>query len=371
MKSSKHVYRYLVIEEYHNSKRKQLLRLPVEEAMKKLLQWCGGWDSNPRRPTPSGPKPSRSQGFDGGLLVDEGLLGRFREWLLAEGLSEESKQFREYLSKLSRLEGKYLTPSLVHDYAGRSKRWYELLRRLITFIRVPSGLGMRELAFELRESLPRKPRSGSDTYVPPVGQVVEAGRRLRDTRYYPLYLLLVSTGARLTTLLEVLEDLDSSRLVELGGVARYHVDYLRGEKVQWLLYGPAEVWRAVLKSTRPPDSYDLIAEKVRAAGVAVKHYRNFVYNAMLGLGVPEGVVEFIVGHAPSTIGRRSYLAKIVQADRFYPVYAQWLRRNVLAAVDGEMCGDSVEHGCLGNVLDRSLPAATSLLRGPEPCEEYG
>ncbi len=51
-------YRYLIIEEYEGyGKRKTLLRIPVEEAAKILLTWCGGWDLNPRRPTPSGPKP--------------------------------------------------------------------------------------------------------------------------------------------------------------------------------------------------------------------------------------------------------------------------------------------------------------------------
>ncbi len=56
-------YRYLVIEEYKgNGDRKTILSLPVDEAIKlilscKQMKWCGGWDSNPRRPTPSGPQP--------------------------------------------------------------------------------------------------------------------------------------------------------------------------------------------------------------------------------------------------------------------------------------------------------------------------
>ncbi len=50
-------YRYLIVEEYlGHGKRRTLLRLTVDEAIKRLL-WCGGWDSNPRRPTPSGPQP--------------------------------------------------------------------------------------------------------------------------------------------------------------------------------------------------------------------------------------------------------------------------------------------------------------------------
>ncbi|RLG77973.1 MAG: hypothetical protein DRO12_00845, partial [Thermoprotei archaeon] len=41
-----------------------LLEDLIEEQLSKLIEcaknggvWCGGWDLNPRRPTPSGPKP--------------------------------------------------------------------------------------------------------------------------------------------------------------------------------------------------------------------------------------------------------------------------------------------------------------------------
>ena len=51
-------YRYLIIEEYlGNGKRRKILSIPVEKAIDILISWCGGWDLNPRRPTPSGPKP--------------------------------------------------------------------------------------------------------------------------------------------------------------------------------------------------------------------------------------------------------------------------------------------------------------------------
>ena len=58
------VYRYLVVEEKIrvNGKRRsrRIIRIRVDDAIKLLLilkEWCGGWDLNPRRPTPSGPKP--------------------------------------------------------------------------------------------------------------------------------------------------------------------------------------------------------------------------------------------------------------------------------------------------------------------------
>ncbi len=61
-------YYYLVIEEYDpQAKRKRvLLHLSLKKILEKFKEdgvigaeplWCGGWDLNPRRPTPSGPQP--------------------------------------------------------------------------------------------------------------------------------------------------------------------------------------------------------------------------------------------------------------------------------------------------------------------------
>ncbi len=62
-------YYYVVGEVYDpKTKRKEtvfhislqkLLRCIEEDVdvAARLRQWCGGWDLNPRRPTPSGPKP--------------------------------------------------------------------------------------------------------------------------------------------------------------------------------------------------------------------------------------------------------------------------------------------------------------------------
>ena len=55
---------YLVKEWYDPELKKKITRSIgpckfIEEIMEviKKNSWCGGWDLNPRRPTPSGPKP--------------------------------------------------------------------------------------------------------------------------------------------------------------------------------------------------------------------------------------------------------------------------------------------------------------------------
>ncbi len=57
-------YYYLVVEKYlGNGKRRPIAHIPVRKILEEFgvigaePLWCGGWDLNPRRPTPSGPKP--------------------------------------------------------------------------------------------------------------------------------------------------------------------------------------------------------------------------------------------------------------------------------------------------------------------------
>ncbi len=58
-------YYYLVVEEYEGrGKRRRIAHISVQRIIKEIVgdgaegaKWCGGWDLNPRRPTPSGPQP--------------------------------------------------------------------------------------------------------------------------------------------------------------------------------------------------------------------------------------------------------------------------------------------------------------------------
>ncbi len=313
---------------------------------------------NPRRPTPtglepaplspgsSGPiektrvndgesRPSFKQDGEpkvsetpGSLVLTKELAQRFLEWL---DLPEDSRQLRDYRNNLRLLIGKPLDCETLHEFASRSKRKYETASRLLSFVASKRGLGLRQLATELRECLGKKPRSGSDTYVPPDSLVVEAAKRLRGSRVYHTFLLLLGSGARLSTVYWLLsQGLDPERLVCLDskGFCRYHVDYVKGEKLQWALYSPKSFWELALEEPRLQVSYNKLQETIVAAGVKAKYLRNWAYNKMLESGIPEGVVEFIVGHRASSMGRRHYLNSILQADKWYPLYGETLEKLV-------------------------------------------
>ncbi len=66
IKYNDRIYYYLYKEWYDPEAKKRRSKLigrcdELEEVVKQFKamesQWCGGWDLNPRRPTPSGPEP--------------------------------------------------------------------------------------------------------------------------------------------------------------------------------------------------------------------------------------------------------------------------------------------------------------------------
>ena len=52
-------YEYFVVEAKENGKRRIILQVSVRKLVEIMAKgWCGGWASNPRRPTPTGLKPA-------------------------------------------------------------------------------------------------------------------------------------------------------------------------------------------------------------------------------------------------------------------------------------------------------------------------
>ncbi len=68
VKQNSKTYYYLIIEEYlGKGKRRPLAQISIQKLLKDYAKkgvigenplWCGGWDLNPRRPTPTGLEPA-------------------------------------------------------------------------------------------------------------------------------------------------------------------------------------------------------------------------------------------------------------------------------------------------------------------------
>jgi len=297
-----------------------LLKLPVEDVVKLLLlfalnssmfRWCGGWDLNPRRPTPSGPQPCVGRG-EGGLgkavlKQDEEFslepsaskLAAFNEWCLERASEEQCRGYIRYLSRPLDTSNRWSITSY--------KRYYRWLCE-------ERGLGD---ACKLFKSLKSR-RSRPDLYVPSLEEVLETLGKAEEP-YRTVYRVLLESGLRLREAVYLLRSIDGLKTVRLGGFTRVELNLeRRSKKAFWayLLEDPPHI----LITDREVSEYAR-----RNKLLAPKYVRKFVATQMAKLGIPESAIDFIQGRTPDKIIRKHYLNLLAIADQHYPKYAEWLR----------------------------------------------
>jgi len=359
------VYYYLYKEWYDPETKKKHSKLigrcdeleKIAEELEKLKQvvdgcWCGGWDLNPRRPTPSGPKPEpakssnllgvewfypsqagseekpisgKTDARQNCLELSQSLLEEFVSWLRnEEGTSERT--IKDYVNYLRKALGLKLCSkedvSSFFERAGMNKRSYEAFRRLLSFIE-KKKTGYESLVQELRKALPKKPRSNADTYIPPDSKVLELRDRIKAVGepYYTIYSILVSSGCRLSEAAHLLRSFDAKRLVKVTeDVYRYHIDLQRKSKNVLVMYLPKEVVESIQKLDKyVPQSLKHIAEVFEKNGLAAKYIRKWFRQTLKKLKVDSEIIEFLQGRVSALgVGAKHYTDFISLTDEIYP-----------------------------------------------------
>jgi intergrase/recombinase len=307
---------------------------------------------NPRRPTPSGPKPVEEMSFyshgierfyprHGGsedkpisgksdvgqvcISLSDSLLEEFSNWLRnEEGTSDRT--VRDYVNYLKKALGLKLCSkedvSSFFDRAGMNKRSYESLRRFLSFVERKKS-GYESLVQQLRKALPKKPRSGADTYVPPDSKILELRDRIKAVGepYYTIYSILVSTGCRLSEAVHLLRSFNAKKLVKVTeDVYRYHIDLQRKSKNVLVMYLPREVAESIMKLDKyVPQSLKHVAEVFERNGLAAKYLRKWFRQTLKKLKIDSEVIEFLQGRVTALgIGAKHYTDLIALADEVYP-----------------------------------------------------
>ncbi|MCE4611469.1 MAG: hypothetical protein F7B17_05820, partial [Desulfurococcales archaeon] len=174
---------------------------------------------NPRRPTPSGPKPdpSSGSGVDGGprgnnqsqgvlkqrlgIQVSQRLLSEFLEWCKGHSSEETCAQYSRKLLEIDRGE---------RDVS--SSRWHvTAYKRFMKFL--CESKGVKRACEEYRSVKSR--RSSPDLYVPSESEILEA---LRSPVGW-FYQALLESGLRAVEAARVLSESSSLRWVERDGFA--------------------------------------------------------------------------------------------------------------------------------------------------------
>jgi len=297
-------YRYLIIEEYLGyGKRKTLLKMSVDEAIKALLR-CGGWDSNPRRPTPAGLKP---EGRSDSELDFYGSLKQYVEPHLSE--------FFSFCVKTASADTCSQYMSYIQRGYEESNKWSVLAwKKFMKWLCSERGI---EVACKLYEKIKCK-RSGVDMYVPSESEVLETVGKAEDP-FKTVYLVLLQSGLRLNEATYLLRNIDKLRKVKQDGFYRVELGLERGSKKAFNAY-LIDIPPKVMITDKEVSEY---ARKNRL--LQPKYVRKYVATKMLELGIPSDVVDFIQGRTPSKILTRHYLNLITLADAYYLKYAEYVK----------------------------------------------
>ena len=274
---------------------------------------------NPRRPTPSGPKPdlgasapqprgppnhSQSLGVLKqrlGIALSQRLLGEFLEWCRARSSGETCQQ---YLRKIQEID--------TGERPIDASRWHvTAYKRLARWLCEEKGLAKACEEFKRVKSK----RSSADLYIPSDSEVRQALGAPGSLGYF--YLILVQSGLRAVEAAKLLGE--PRECVDLGGYYRCPILWTRGSK--------RALWAYLLE---PPNPMPVDLEELQEARAALrltpfKYIRKWVTTKMLLAGVSEIAVDFIQGRVPSSVLRKHYADRLVVADKEYGKYAAWLR----------------------------------------------
>jgi len=271
---------------------------------------CGGWDLNPRRPTPSGPEPDalrqgsapspRGVNYNNTpQALDNTMIKRFLDWCIEKGTSEETcEQYARYLQREYDPNNKWsrLAYKLYYKFIGREDLWKEI----------------------------KVKRSGVDLYVPSDEDVFQALSRACEgsQELCTVYKLLIYSGLRLEEVVKVISEQDEEKWIRIGDFWKYPLAWKRGSKQAFYMY-------TLEKPQKMHVSSKWISNWASKNDVLnPKYVRKWVATKMMSLGIPEEIVNFIQGRVPQDVLSKHYLKLSTLADQYYEKYVEWLKKEM-------------------------------------------
>ena len=309
---------------------KEMVRKAVEEAVLRAY-WAMREHAEELTETRKAPRPEYV------IEWNEDIKAKFVEWLRANGRAER------YIKGCVRYLDKYMRPirspaDVVAMFAackGGRQHLDRGFRNLLKFYRKIMGYP-KSFIEDLKEAIPTI-RTGVDTYVPSEEAII---RTLKALRYAPLkyrlyWWLPLATGIR--------PEKDAIKLIR-------EADLSKAERIEtphgtyyFLELGWVRETKATFVACLPDFVYDMIitfresGEKLTYEGArtfrrrrmphieTLGSMRDFCYNKLLELGMPESAADFLNGRGPRTVGGKHYMDKIRQIKAFYPRYLAYLK----------------------------------------------
>ncbi len=189
---------------------------------------------------------------------------------------------------------------------------------------------------DLKEAIPTI-KTGVDTYVPSEEAIIRTLKALRHAplKYRLYWWLPLVTGIRVEkdAIKLIMEaDLSKAERIETPYGAYYFLElgWIRETKATFVACLPDFVYDMIIAFRESGEKLTWnSARQFRRRRMPhiekLGSMRDFCYNKLLELGMPESAADFLNGRGPRTIGGKHYMDKIRQIKAFYPRYLAYLK----------------------------------------------
>ena len=236
-----------------------------------------------------------------------------KKWMAQKEFSDSYKtEIKTYLKPLENRDISSITELREIVASSSSSMILTVTRAYINFL-LENEIITEETALYFRKALPSR-KTEVDGYVPTDQDVKNAYQKIKKERDKILFQVLAFSGIRITELVKMLNEFDTSRLISDNEISKYPLNYNRGNKRSQYVYMPSQL---AGKLHRFYIHKDTVSRDLRQYGIAPKYLRKWFYNFLILNNVPESVADFIEGRAPESVGSMHYLAKVKQADYWY------------------------------------------------------
>jgi len=221
---------------------------------------------------------------------------------------------------------------------GRSERW---IKDCLRYIRSGLNLSVRnnitahksflhflEVEYDLDvvkwQHRLKVPKSRADNKIPREEDIMYTLASLKGSKYFYVYLLLLTSGIRLNEAVKIFSEFDEKKLIKRNNVNVYELRFLRSNKKSYVA-----LWPDFLQFKRLENiSVEYASFLARRRGlVRPKYFRKFVATRMLELDMDLYIVDFIQGRTPiqHIILFTNYVNMLYKATKQYSEkYVPWL-----------------------------------------------
>jgi len=284
------------------------------------IEICSDRDSNPslRLERPSCLSILTTNGTQKPHAVPYYILReKFLLWIRAR-MSE--KTAHDYIRYLDRYIGNVSiqTESDIKEISKtvtKGWNWYaKAMRNYIHFLEEEKIISTDQ-AKEWKHTLKMK-QTGNDTWVPEeqiIQNVIEA---CQNSSKLLVFYVAICSGIRVSEIERLFDDFDISKLHDVENISYYDIDWKRGNKNANKAFIPRTVANMIRRHTgnvsiRAAQRYFQIQK------VPLKYCRNFFINLCTKEGVPDSIIEYMIGHTGGSVLSINYIQKHQRAIEWY------------------------------------------------------